>query len=88
MLKSFKSLQPMSDKMKIRLNLYHNLRKEYLLKHPKCEACECEEATQIHHKARRGANLNKTQTWMAVCFGCHRKIEENGRWARQKGYLL
>jgi hypothetical protein len=55
--------------------------------HPFCEICN-EPATDIHHKARRGKNLNNEETWMSVCRRCHMKIESNGKWARENGYLV
>ncbi len=45
-------------------------------------------ATEIHHKnKRRGAMLNDTKHWMAVCRENHERIENNKAWARSKGYL-
>ena len=55
--------------------------------HHFCEVCD-NPATDIHHKARRGKNLNNTETWMAVCRPCHMKIETHGKWAREQGYIL
>jgi len=44
-------------------------------------------ATDIHHKERRGKNLNNEETWMPLCRACHQKVESNGKWARENGYL-
>jgi hypothetical protein len=33
-------------------------------------------------------NLNKTETWLAVCRACHTRIEEHKGWAREMGYLV
>lgn len=52
-----------------------------------CEICG-EAATDIHHKARRGKNLNNTETWMPVCRLCHARLHDNPKWARENGYLI
>lgn len=54
--------------------------------HPPCQLCGAQ-ATDIHHKAKRGKNLNNVDTWMAVCRKCHNRIEDNKSWARANGLL-
>jgi len=70
---------------------YSILHKQFMANHPECEAkaegCDGK-ATQVHHKKGRGEYLNRTETWLAVCFNCHRMIEENPEWAKQKGFSL
>lgn len=86
-LKSFKALNRVSKKLKAELDVYSKLRVQFLARHPLCEICGNVPPNQIHHKARRGPNLNRTETWMALCFDCHRKVESNGKWAREMGYI-
>lgn len=51
-------------------------------------ACRAPIATEIHHIAkRRGAALNDTSKWLAVCRENHERIEQNKVWARANGYL-
>ncbi len=85
-LRSKKRINRVSKKHKINLAVYSDTRKTYLLSNPYCEVCGCE-ATQIHHKKRRGSHLNDVSTFLAVCHLCHSKIESNGKWAREMGYL-
>jgi hypothetical protein len=86
-LRSKKRINRVSTKHRAELAVYSDTRKTYLLSHPYCEVCGCE-ATDIHHKARRGKNLNNTETWMALCRCCHSKVEANGKWAREMGYII
>lgn len=66
-----------SDKMKEALKEYKPLRKKYLAEHPECEmrliGCEGM-ATDIHHTASRGINLNNVSTWKSACRECHMKL--------------
>ncbi len=66
-------LKPVSDKRKILNKEYSEARKE---------------ATDIHHKSKRGKNLSSQQTFMAVCRNCHTRIHDNPAWARELGYLI
>ena len=75
-----------SDKHRKELKEYYKIRYDYFMLNHFCEICG-NAATDIHHKARRGKNLNNTETWMPVCRPCHTKIESNGNWARENGYL-
>lgn len=72
--KKFKAIKKVSEKMKIKLKTYRELRKEYLEKHPYCFAnlpgCT-KKAVDVHHLGRRGSNLNAEETFMAVCRSCH-----------------
>lgn len=76
-----------SEKKKERLAKYYELRDAYLKEHPVCEVEGCEhQATQIHHKMGRGDNLHKH--FLAVCFDCHRRIEDNPSFAYENEYSL
>ena len=81
-------MRPVSRKRSEALKAYYALRREYLRLHPACEICGVRAATDIHHKAGRGPNLNKTETWMALCREDHRRCHDNPRWAREQGYLI
>jgi hypothetical protein len=86
-LKRNKPINRVSDKHRKELKEYSKIRYDYFMLNHFCEICG-EAATDIHHKARRGKNLNNTETWMPVCRPCHMKIESNGKWARDNGYLI
>lgn len=72
------------------LRSYSALRKQYLALFTHCqikqEGCTGE-ATEIHHGAKRGKNLNETATWFSACRSCHDWIHANGRMARELGFL-
>lgn len=72
-----KAVKKVSDKMKEALKEYKPLRKKYLAEHPECEmrliGCEGM-ATDIHHTASRGINLNNVSTWKSACRECHMKL--------------
>jgi hypothetical protein len=83
----------MSKKMVASNHKYKILREIYLFNHPLCEVCSLlgkdpSPATQIHHKARRGVNHNKIETFMATCFYCHRHIHDNPAWAKENSLLI
>jgi hypothetical protein len=86
-LRSKKRINRVSKKHRINLAVYSDARKTYLLSNPYCEVCGCE-ATDIHHKARRGKNLNNTETWMALCRLCHSNIHDNPASAKAAGHLI
>lgn len=89
MLRRRARLKPASAKRRRALDEYFRLRSEYLKANPRCHMGGCRKrATQVHHKAGRGPNLNRTETWMAVCFGCHADIHANPNQSRKDGYLL
>jgi hypothetical protein len=85
-------LRKVSPKLSKELKRYYVLREKFLRENPECMAgmsiCCREESTQVHHKARRGKNLNKIETWMAVCGPCHEWIESHANTARELGWLL
>lgn len=85
-LKRNKPMNRVSDKHRKELKEYSKIRYDYFMLNHFCEICG-NAATDIHHKARRGKNLNNTDTWMPVCRPCHMRIESNGKWARENGYL-
>jgi hypothetical protein len=70
-------IRPVSKKTAAHLKVYSGLRLEYLKEKSSCEAqldgCT-KVATEIHHKAGRGKNLNETSTWMSICRWCHDQI--------------
>ncbi len=80
--------KPISDKLKAELKKYKVLRNEYLKENPVCEfeGCSCL-ASDLHHKAGRGVNLNNVGTFMSLCREHHRYIHENDEWARERGYI-
>lgn len=82
-------LRRVSKKQAIRLREYTKLKRTVLSGNIFCEMPDCHHrAFQVHHsKGRSGENLCNTATWILVCAGCHRKIHDNPKWARQKGYL-
>ena len=86
-LKRNKPMNRVSDKHREELKEYSKIRYDYFMLNHFCEICG-NAATDIHHKARRGKNLNNTETWMPVCRPCHMRIESNGKWARENGYLI
>jgi hypothetical protein len=81
-------LRRVSKKHAKELATYRILRLAYISENPICEMQGChKQATQIHHKAKRGKNLNAIDTWMALCLECHTKIEDNKSWARENNLL-
>jgi hypothetical protein len=79
-------LRRCSKKHAKELATYSVLRQAYLSEHPKCHLCSSF-ATDIHHTAKRGKNLNNVSTWLGLCRACHTQIENNKTWARAEGYL-
>jgi uncharacterized protein YlaI len=81
-------LRRCSKKHAKELETYRVLRLSYLSEHQFCEMDGCgNRANQIHHKEKRGKNLNNIDTWMALCPDCHTKIEDNKSWARENNLL-
>jgi hypothetical protein len=67
---------------------YGKVRKKYLAENPICAVCGGP-ADQIHHKAgREEQRLLDTRYFLPVDFKCHRRIEENPEWAKEKGYTI
>lgn len=84
-----KSASPVSRKMRQHLDEYGKRREAFLIVHPHCQAKldNCTGiATDVHHKAGRGGNLNKVSTWLAVCRNCHNWIETHPTEAKELGY--
>lgn len=70
-------IKPVSEKRKAENKIYSALRKEYLTNFPYCQYKGCGKvATDIHHKAKRGINLNNVHTWISVCRDCHNVIHD------------
>ena len=82
-------IKPISNKMAEKLKEYRPLRDKYMKENPTCEVLGCyKESQDLHHKARRGANLCNVETFMAVCRTCHISIEENPIESKKLGYLM
>lgn len=81
-----------SVKQKEALKTYAVKRKEHLKKHPYCQlklqGCT-NRATQVHHSAKRGINLNKEETFMSACECCHDQVERrlSAKERREGGFL-
>lgn len=86
-----KPIRKISKKQKKVIADYKSTRSNYLNEHPWCEArlegCTIK-ATEIHHKkGKDNAELwNDTSYFMAICRGCHTKIEEGGAWVYERGF--
>lgn len=97
-------LRRVSVKHRKELRTYYDKRQAYLSKNEWCEAgpvilkaklppsysvpCCMIKATQIHHCAKRGPNLNNEETWCGSCPACHEWIHSHAQKARQLGLLL
>ena len=70
--------------------VYKVVRAEYLAEHPKCEVRGCgNKSVEVHHKSGRvGDLLTDKRYFLAVCRGCHQKIELNPLWAKENNYSL
>lgn len=68
--------------------LLAGLTRAFLKLHPVCQVEGCKRpATMVHHKRGRvGKFLLMVKYFLAVCFLCHRRIEENPVWAKEMGY--
>ena len=89
--KKRKSIKPISDKREEELAIYRAVRDPYLTKNPVCEVEGCSNSTtNLHHKGGRvGARVYDESNVMACCSVCHpRRIHDNPKWARIKGYLV
>lgn len=79
-------MKQVSIKQSKRLREYSKARKEYLLENEYCAVCGGI-ATQIHHiQGKIGDLLCDKNNLLAVCFPCHRRIEDNPAWAKENGY--
>lgn len=72
---------------------YSVQRRQYLAGHTECEARvspNCDgDSCEVHHSAKRGANLLNVDTFVATCRPCHRYIEDvmSAEERREKGLL-
>ena len=82
-------LRRVSTRQQKRLNRYYAASKAYLDEHPMCEMPGCGyHADEIHHKMGRGIHIDNPEHFMAICRSCHRRVEDNKSWAREKQYIL
>lgn len=85
-------IRRVSKKLSRELKRYYVLRDKFLRENPACTAVidpNCMRiSNEVHHKARRGKNLNKVETWMAICGTCHLWIEIHANESRKRGWLL
>jgi hypothetical protein len=85
-----KPINQKSKKMKIANQAYTILRKKFMENKPLCEAalkCCNGSSSDVHHKAGRGDNHLKIDTWLSVCRTCHTYIHENPKESRELGLL-
>jgi hypothetical protein len=67
---------------------YSKIRREYIEKHPTCEAHlrKCTHvATDVHHKKGRGKYIVDTTKFLAVCRSCHDWIHSHPKIAMAMG---
>lgn len=83
-----KHIRRVSKKRAKDLREYSKLSNQYLSEHPACEICGVHGDLQLHHKKGRGIYLCATEYFMAVCFWCHKKVENERAWAMKQRYLL
>lgn len=69
---------------------YSAIRVQFLYDYPVCQVPGCYMTShQVHHKKGRiGDLLTDVRYFLAVCWGCHKQIEENPKWAKENGYSL
>lgn len=85
-IKPAKVVAKKSETMKERLKRYTKIAKAFLALNSKCAVCG-KPAQCVHHKRGRiGDLLFAVKHFLAVCFDCHRKIEDNPDWAKENGY--
>lgn len=78
-----------SAKRKEEREVYAEKRAAYLSTHTFCEFDGCHRlASEIHHKARRGANYLNEDTFFGTCRTHHRWIHDNPQEAREIGLLV
>lgn len=67
--------------------LYKIINTSFLKRNPVCQVKDCgKPSVCTHHKKGRGEYYLDERTFLATCFLCHRKIEENPDWAKEEGY--
>lgn len=84
-------LRRVSTKHAAELKLYNKQCMAFKLDNQLCEVelPGCNRYTQdVHHTAGRGPNLNKVETWMAVCRSCHNWIHNHPGQARELGLIV
>jgi aspartate carbamoyltransferase regulatory subunit len=82
-------MRNVSKKLAKELRVYSKMRIKYLQDRPICDVMTCDNwSSEVHHKKGRGKYLLDESTWMPVCRYCHKEIEENPLWAKEKGYSL
>jgi len=81
-------IKVMSDKRKIAVQTYGQLREEFLKKNPKCWRCGAK-ATDLHHqKGRDGKLYLDTEHFISLCRPCHDWIPKNRDAAAAEGLIV
>jgi hypothetical protein len=88
-----KRISPRSPKRSKQEAEYSKLRKEFLTKHPMCQAHLPQVCTQVstdvhHMKGRIGDLLLDQAHWLSVCRGCHYWIEMRPQAAKELGFSI
>lgn len=78
----------MSAKRSAQEAIYRRLKTQFLKENPVCQVCDKAKSVDVHHRRRRGKFLNDTETWTASCRNCHRGVEENPEWSRERGLIV
>lgn len=83
-------IKPISDKQAARLREYRKVRDEFMKTHSVCQVDGCKNIpTDVHHmRGKIGDLLTDVNFFLAVCRGCHTRIETNPEWAKENGYSL
>ena len=85
-----KAIPKVSKKRQEKDKIYLQLRKEFFALHEKCQICNFNKPTDVHH-SYIGANRNKyyleVSTWFALCRNCHNDVHDNPKDSREKGYI-
>jgi hypothetical protein len=83
-------IRSVSTKQQRRNTQYSSVREVFLKNNPLCQANlpDCTKiATDVHHKEGRiGDKLLDIGTYLAVCRGCHQKIEEDPKMAKENNF--
>jgi hypothetical protein len=93
--KEVKPIKKESDeRKKINRKEYGPNAKQFIVDNPICQAGikdVCAGKSQcVHHKIGKASKeeLLDEKYWLAVCFNCHRVIEDNSAFAKQNGFSL
>jgi hypothetical protein len=87
-LRASRGLRRASKLRRTQLREYSEKRLEFLRANLICHVCKKATSTEAHHvRGRIGKRLLDFKYCLAICFGCHRKIHDNPKWARAEGYL-